>query len=243
MKHSREYSDEFLNAWIDNELEQEEAGILVEALRHDPELNARVNELKNVREMVRFAYRDIVSASEKNDLNTQHSKKRFKMLAASLLLITGTAIGWVLHVATQTPASILDIAKAVQLKSIPVNNEINMVLHVTTNDKNKLTTLLDETERLLKKYNHASKKVRLDILTNGPGLQLIKAKHSPFAERIQKLQQQYNNLTFKACSKAIKRLQKKSGGSFEALPDTVVVPSALGEIMKRQGEGWSYIKI
>jgi len=243
MKHSGEYSDEFLNAWIDNELDHEETALLVDALRYDPELSKRINELKNVREMVRFAYRDVTPPVDTNAPEKNHSRKTFRMLAASILLVTGTVLGWALHVATQSSANILDIAEAVQLKGAPANEEIKMVLHVTTGNKNKLNTLLDETARLLQRYQQESKKVRLDILTNGQGLQLIKAKHSPFAARIQKLQQQYNNLTFKACSKAISRLQKKTGKTFDALPNTVVVPSALGDIMKRQGEGWSYIKI
>ena len=243
MKHSREFSDEFLNAWIDNELGHEDASLLVEALRHDSELNTRVNELKNVREMVRHAYRNITPLTENNNARHRPGNTSLKMLAASLLLVAGTVIGWGLHTAIHSSDSILDIAEAVQLKSASANKEVNMVLHVTTGNKNKLGTLLDETERLLQQYKQASKKVNIDILTNGQGLQLIKAKHSPFAARIQKLQQQYNNLTFKACRKAITRLQKKTGKSFEALPETVVVPSALGEIMKRQGDGWSYIKI
>jgi len=243
MKHSREYSDEFLNAWIDNELDHEETAQLVDALRYDPELSKRINELKNVREMVRFAYRDITPAIDTHAPGKNHSQKTFRMLAASILLVTGAVLGWALHVATQSSSNILDIAEAVQLKGVPANEEIKMVLHVTTGNKSKLSTLLDETERLLQRYKQESKKVRLDILTNGQGLQLIKAKHSPFAARIQKLQQLYDNLTFKACSKAIKRLQNKTGKTFDTLPNTIVVPSALGDIMKRQGEGWSYIKI
>jgi intracellular sulfur oxidation DsrE/DsrF family protein len=245
MKRCNDYSDEFLNAYIDGELDQEETGRMLDELRYNEVLSDRITDLQKVREMVRYAYHEKIPPVHGQRVKSNIMKKSRMAFAASIILSLGMALGWGLHLHSQSSNGLLDIAEAIHIKpaAAVTDGEIKLVLHVTTNSKDKLGTVLDETERFLNQYENTNQKVKLDILTNGNGLKLLRADHSPFSQRIKDLQQRYQNLTFKACRNAINRMQQKTGEKVLMLPDTVTVPSALGEIMKKQREGWSYIKI
>jgi len=245
MNNREHYSDEYLNAYIDGELNKEETGVLLDELRYNPELDVRITDLQKIREMVRYAYHEKLPPENKQQKRSVFNKKSRIAFAASIILSFGMALGWSLHLHSQQTNGLLDIAQAMQIKPVVANNddEVKLMLHVTTGDKHKLKIVLDETEKFLSQYEHTNKKVKLDILTNGMGLKLVNADHSPFGARIKALQQRYQNLTFMACKNAIKRIQQKSGKQLLMLPDTVTVPSALGEVMRKQQEGWSYIKI
>jgi intracellular sulfur oxidation DsrE/DsrF family protein len=245
MKNNNDYSDEFLNAYIDGELDPEETGRMLDELRYNEALSARITDLQKVREMVRYAYHEKVPPAQVLRVKSNVMKKSRMAFAASIILSLGMALGWGLHLHSQSNTGLLDIAEAMQIKPAAsiTDGDIRLVLHVTTDSKHKLKTVLDETEKLLDQYVNSSRKVQLDILTNGKGLKLLHADYSPFSQRIKDLQKRYQNLTFKACQNAINRVKKNTGKEVLMLPDTVTVPSALGEIMKKQQEGWSYIKI
>ncbi len=245
MKHSNDYSDEFLSAYLDGELDPEETGRLLSEIRYNHALSARITDLQKVREMIRYAYHEKVPAEQASHVKTGTVKKSRMAIAASILLSLGVALGWSLHLNSQSNNGLMDIAQAMQIKTTTsaTDNSIKLVLHVTSGSQHKLRTVLDETESFLNQYQDSAQKVQLDILTNGSGLKLLRADHSPFSQRIKALQQRYQNLTFKACQNAIKRVQQRTGKLPTMLPETVTVPSALGEIMKKQQEGWSYIKI
>jgi len=83
----------------------------------------------------------------------------------------------------------------------------------------------------------------LEILTNSDGVALVTNNHKQYNHRLQKLQQKYQNLVVMACGKTLKRLQRTQGKPVDLLPQTGVVISAINQIVKRQKEGWSYIRI
>lgn len=242
MNKDKRFSDEFLNAYLDGELDSKETGLLLRELMYNSDLNARLSELKNVRDMVRYAY-GTISTPYSETRKTSPGKKLAYSLAATFLLGLGMLLGWQLQIGNQPQGSLLDIANALQLPTRNANGDLKLVLHVTTEDQRKLKTVLEEAESLLKEYENSTHKVKLDILTNGKGLNLLRADTSPYAARIHALQLRYSNLNFKACQQAINRLKKEKGIQAKMLPETIIVPSALGEIIRKQKEGWSYIKI
>ena len=117
------------------------------------------------------------------------------------------------------------------------------MLHVSTANPKRLNIVLDEAEALLEEYATASKSLELEILTNSGGLALVTNNHKGYNRRLQQLQQKYQNLVVLACGKTIQRLQRTYGKPVDLLPKTNVVTSAINQIVKRQKEGWSYIRI
>lgn len=243
MKSEHQYSDEFLNAYLDGELDKKEAGQLIQELRHNEALSNRLTDLQKIREMVRYAYNNIETPYDEPK-GRRNYRSIGMAVAASLILTLGVTLGWTLHTTTSHQPGLLDIASAMQVNQRgQKSDDMKLVLHVTTADQRKLNTVLEEAEALLQEYAGGTKKVKLDILANGQGLTLLRSDTTPFARRIAQLQKQYSNLTFKACKKAIKRLKQEKGIQAKMIPEAIIVPSALGEIIRKQKEGWSYIKI
>lgn len=237
-----DFSDEFLNAFIDGELDQKETGLILDEIRRNPDLSARITDLHKIREMVRYAYNDIDAPIRKKPYNHQRIRM-WRAVAAGMLLMLGVSIGWVLQSYESGNKSLIELANAVQINQPPENQDFKLVLHVTTGDSHRLAVMLDETERLLQDQEKLHHKVKLDILANGQGLNFLRADTSEFADRIHELQTRYSAITFKACQQAINRLKTEKGITATMLPDTQVVPSAIGEIIQRQHEGWTYVRI
>jgi intracellular sulfur oxidation DsrE/DsrF family protein len=239
------FSDEYLNAYLDNELDAEDKRRLLSALREDESLRARLCQLEQVRKMVSLAYSDVNLTND----GTQKGRRVFggpmrAAIAASVLLVMGILIGWVAHVpATSNEPSLLSLADQVRLQPQRNDNAWKVLLHVTSDDPYRINVMLDETERLLKEYKSDPRDLDIEILANGKGLNMLRSDTSKFKGRIEQLQKHYSNLAFYACGKAIERLKKEQGIDVQLLPNVNRARSALSRSMKRQKEGWTYIKI
>lgn len=247
MTQSEKFSDEFLNAFIDGELDDSERDQLLDLLRRDAKLNARVCDLQKVRELVQHAYRQPPPPPRQQpDPGKGGGLSRFTAgIAASVMLGLGVAMGWSLHGQQHPQGSLLDIAQSMQLTPAQTQGDSTwrVVLHVTTADPYRLKTVLDEAEELLRQ-RAGNSGVAVDILANGRGLDLLRADTSPFAQRIRELQSRYeSSLAFKACQNAINRLRREKDIDVTLLPEARVVPTAIGEVIRRQREGWAYVQI
>jgi len=246
MNQSEKFSDEFLNAFIDGELDDAEKEQLLDILRRDEALNARVCELQKVRELLQHAYRQPPQPTRQRPDPSRARRPRFGTgIAASLILGLGIALGWALHGQQPPPGRLLDVAQSMQFEAGQAASQPTwrVVLHVTTADPYRLKTVLDEAEDLLRQRAASTSNVAVDILANGRGLDLLRADTSPFAQRIHELQARYENLAFKACQNAINRLRLEKNIEVTLLPEAQVVPTAIGEVIRRQREGWAYVQI
>jgi hypothetical protein len=238
------FSDEFLNAYVDGELDSAEKARLLDALCRDEQLNMRVCELQKVRELLQHAYAHPPASPGSQTRNGDYGNRWFRTgIAASIMLVVGGLLGWGLHGYQSPHSGLLDIAQTIQVNPLTTSNVWRVVLHVTTADTYRLKTVLDEAESLLQGRLPYQNTVEVVILANGRGLDLLRADTSPFAARIQALQARYNNLAFKACQKAINRLQQEQRIEVKLLPAAQVVPTAIGEVIHRQQQGWAYIQI
>lgn len=238
------FSDEYLNAYLDGELDGDDRARLMEALERDPGLGQRLCELRNLSDLVRLGYREPPECPGARPPR----RARFggwRGLAASLLIALGAAAGWLGHQALQPAHGLAEIASSVELAQERTADAgpVRLMLHVTTADPGKLETLLAETEQLLQTYEGREDRLQVAILANGAGLDLLRADASAFAQRIAGLKRRHRNLSLLACAKALARVEERDGRRPPLLPRTEVVPSALGEIIDRRKDGWSYIRI
>lgn len=258
MSQSETFSDEHLNAFIDGELDDDERDQLLDLLRRDKALNARVCDLQKVRELLQHAYRKPPQPPRRGQPPEGNGLSRFSMgIAASVILGLGITVGWNIHEQQHPQGSLLDIAQSIQLapaqvaQADPANPSAaaespswRVVLHVTTADPYRLKTVLDEAEGLLRQHTVNNHRVAVEVLANGRGLNLLRADTSPFADRIRELQSRYaDTLAFKACQNAINRLKLEKNIDVILLPEASVVPTAIGEVILRQREGWAYVQI
>jgi len=242
---SNDFSDERVNAFIDNEADLAEKNQIFEAFRHDETLRKRACELQKTHDLIKLTYQSVEPpANYQTPLRSQTRPWFLRSMAAASLLLVGSLLGWFGHQQMAPQISLLDLARVVQPgQAVKTNVARKIMFHVSTNDKYRLNIMLDETEHLLKASREDGKKVFVEILTNGPGLALVDKTRSGPAQRLEKLQTRYDNLYVTACAQAIKRLQVTKGIKLDLIPKATVVRSALGEVLKRQHEGWTYIRI
>ena len=244
MHDNKQYSDEHLNAYIDDQLSPAERAEILDDIRHDAELSQRVCKLQKLQNLVQLSYQSIDVPERHQNTNNKNSPIKFKWVAAaSFLLAVGTVVGWGSHQAMNTN-SIADIAQITHTPT-PTNNSEHwkLMLHVSTANPNKLNIVLDEAETLLKQYANSSRKLELEILANSEGLALVSDKGKSYNKQLQNLQQKYENLAVVVCGETLKRIQRTKGKQPKLLPKTNVIPSAIKQIVKRQQTGWSYIRI
>lgn len=231
------YSDEQLQAFVDDEIELGERAEIMEAMRHDEELACRVCELLQVRDAVRLAYRE-PEQPERSHTRWQSAQRRrlsFSAAAALLLFAVGTFTGMALQGPARDTAQLAGAQGAGQEYK-------RVVIHISSADIDRMEQALDDAEQLLTGYRDQPERVQLEVVANAEGLELLRSDRTPYAERIRHLARQFSNLSFLACSRSIEKLHLR-GIDVHLLPEARVIPGALEEIVDRLQEGWVYIRV
>ena len=244
MTQEKDYSDSIINAFIDGELDDREKSELISDMVSDQELNDRVMKVRNIRELVQNAYKDIpASVKSQRHVNTNNSRG-INLCVAGFVLAVGIVVGWGVQGYLNPVKGLIEFAEITEQNNLINSNEqvARLMIHVTTDDPIRLDIMLNETEQLLKRYEENNRILEMSILTNARGINLVSIT-TPFAKRLRELTARYSNITFKACKQTLKRLNKDELRNVELLPEAQVVPSALGEVIEKRQQGWSYIRI
>ncbi len=99
MSRDHEFSDEFLNAFVDDQLEPEEKSRAYAQINDDEDMKRRVCELRTMRDLVRLAYKNPpLPQAGFSDATT--SRQLGFNVAAVLMLAFGLLLGWILHKST-----------------------------------------------------------------------------------------------------------------------------------------------
>lgn len=266
MKEAK-FSDEFLNAFVDDQLSPEDKARAYPDIHQDPELNRRVCELRKLRDLVQLAYKEppqpVVAArtSTRGRMRVHRGN-----IAAGVLLLVGVALGWGLRAtylhdhggttaqslpsapraeapAGHSTAQAAAAADAAIASKESGHREVKIALHLNRGHLDNMREVLDEAENVLKLYRDRGQAARVEIITNGDGLNLLRADKSPFADRIRRMQQDYSNLVFAACQNTIDRLKREQGIHAQLVPEAIVIDSGVAQIILLQQQGWAYIQV
>ena len=234
--------DLLLQAYVDGELDAEQQAELLEALDRDPALARRACELENLKRQVRLAYADIPGAASRAP-----ARGRSPLVAAAaglVLVLLGGLAGWSLHPA-QPPDRLvmLDAGGRGQAPAVAENRETRIVFHLKSPDQAAAGELLDEVERMLVAYESDHRPLRVEIVSHGEGLALLRERLSQHRARVRRLAQRFGNLTFVACLNTMERLRVEQGIEVRLVPEAEVTRSGVSHVVKRQREGWSYIRV
>lgn len=245
--NNNDISNELLNAYLDNELDSDERAEILAALENDAALSGRLCELRNIKELTQFAY----STHDSRPVTGVRWKFAGHYIglavAATLFLAIGSLVGWFAHdnvgLNPVAPGEQKQMASTGNLSNLTANAEKKkVILHIDTAEPDKLIAALDSAEDLLASSEKKGNPLLLEIIANSKGLDLLRVDTTPSAERIAELSQKYDNLSILACNRAIQRLEEL-GVRVKLIPEAIVAPSALDQIIHRLKEGWVYIKV
>ncbi len=119
-----------------------------------------------------------------------------------------------------------------------------VLIQVDQNDPDVMNLALNNATNIIEYYRAKGKDVAVDVVTYGPGLNMLRADTSPVQDRIKQLKNVAfpSTIQFSACNITREGMAKKEGHPIDILPDAVVVPSGVIHLMELQEEGWSYIR-
>ena len=232
-----------IHAYVDGELTAEERLEVLAVLRKDPDVAREVCELNNLKSQLELAYAHPPGLGERA---TVRRRSTWLTLAASVLtLAIGVTGGWLAgHNDTVADRLVLlDPAGRGQAPATAESEETRIVFHITTPDQLVAGELLDDVESMLQAYQREGRNLRVEIVSNGEGLDFLRQGLSQYQARIHQLAESYRNLTFVACKNTIDRLQVEQGIEINVLPDAEVIESGVSHVVERQKEGWAYIRV
>ena len=243
MSQESRVSDEMLGAFVDGQLDGAEWASVARELDADERLREEVCRLRALKGMIRHAYPLPPAA--------RRQRARFvvpgwlSLAAASLLFALA---GWFGHAEFgRLPA--MDAASANALigdwdslrKDWSARKEGKVLVHVSSSGREALSAALDEVEDLLGEASGYGRRLELEIVANGSGLDLFDAGDKALADRLASLRRAYPNLTFVACGQTINR-RKSQGRTVNLVEGTTVAPSALHQVVERLRAGWIYVR-
>ena len=117
-----------------------------------------------------------------------------------------------------------------------------IAIHVDDNDPAKMNLALNNAANVDAYYKEKGDEVIIEIVTYGPGLNMLIDGKSPVQERIASFEQNFDNISFRACGNTHKKMSKKAGAEIKLVSQAKMVSSGVIHLSERQEEGWSYIK-
>jgi intracellular sulfur oxidation DsrE/DsrF family protein len=240
------FSDDKLNLFIDEQLDTDERDLIHQAMLNDNVLRERVCQLKAVRELVNYAYENVPEPEQRNIPDSNYTKRSLQGIAAGLLIGLGVATGWIVNDNTRSTnqvASANDVFQYFKDKAPAERTERKIIIHVTTGDIAAVNAALNEAEQLLASYQESDTPMKLDIITNKEGINMLRVGVSPYVDRIERIIDTNENVSFYACQRSIQKAVKKEGKNIMLLPHAVTTKTAQELISDRLDKGWVYIKV
>ncbi|HUW77339.1 MAG TPA: DsrE family protein [Candidatus Nanopelagicaceae bacterium] len=113
------------------------------------------------------------------------------------------------------------------------NNPAGVVIHLDEADSAKHASVLHNISNLLNELGDGSS---VELVVHGPGLAAV-ISDAPHAEQMRKLLGR--GITVAACANTM----REKGVSADQLLDGVyVVPAGIAQLVRRQREGWAYVR-
>lgn len=240
-------SDETLHALVDGELDVSESALLIARMREDTQLAQRVCALRSLQSMVRLAYAEPPAPAPAGRASCAAPRRQFAQRCAvgCLILFAGLSAGWALRglesqTAAAAPAAVSGGYQTVSL--MPAADPNRVLLHLDSAAPEKMQAVLDQAERLLDEAERQGRAMQLEIIANSRGVDLLRAGVSPYAARMAHMKRRHANLNWVACGQSLARFASE-GQKVDLLPATRTAPTAIGEIVSRLQQGWTYIRV
>lgn len=241
--NNKNISDEFLNSYVDDQLDSTEKIQAFDIIRQNESLKERVCELRGIKEAVQYAYSQPPAYIRPAIKQLRPWTTRVQSLAACLLLCAGGVSGWLMHSwsgndSGQNMSAIIQAAQRVDA----IAETRKVIVHVSNSNPTRVKAALDETEGLLESYKRANRQIQVEVIANKRGVDMLRSDVSSYDGRISLMQEKYPNLSFLVCGQTISKL-KNDGETVRLLPHIRVATSAADQINMRLLQGWGYVRI
>jgi intracellular sulfur oxidation DsrE/DsrF family protein len=140
--------------------------------------------------------------------------------------------------------SIVSAALAEDAKRHGSTEHHRLLIQVDQNDPALMNLALNNATNVIEYYRAKGEDVSVDVVTYGPGLNMLRADTSPVQDRIKSFKDFAfpSKIQFSACNNTKEGMEKKEGHPIAMVSDAVIVPSGVVRLMELQEQGWSYVR-
>ena len=119
---------------------------------------------------------------------------------------------------------------------------VRLAVHVSDGDPKLLNLVLNNVQNAIDHYTAAGRPIKVEVVTYGPGLTLLRSDKSPVKDRIASMALAHPALTFSACENTIANLRKLEGTDIPLVAEARRTPSGVVRLIELQDEGYAYLK-
>ena len=117
-----------------------------------------------------------------------------------------------------------------------------LILQVNTNEPAVMNLALNNAVNAEQHYKSIGEKVQIEIVTFGPGLNMLRDDTSPVKERIKSLAETSRSISFAACDNTRASMSRAEQKEIALISQATVVSSGVVRVMELQEQGWSYVR-
>ena len=117
-----------------------------------------------------------------------------------------------------------------------------LILQVNTNEPAVMNLALNNAANAEQHFNNIGEKVQIEIVTFGPGLNMLRDDTSPVKERIKSLAETSRSISFAACDNTRANMSRAEQKEIPLISQVTVVSSGVVRVMELQEQGWSYVR-
>ena len=163
---------------------------------------------------------------------------------ASLFL---TSVAFADNEQTAHPSKKTSAAKTKSLKAlgaIPAPKPHRILIQVDQNDPAVMNLALNNATNLIDYYRAKHVDIKIDLVTYGPGLHMLRDDTSPVRDRIKQLKDYAfpSTIQFSACNNTKENMEKKEGKPVSIVSEAVIVPAGVVHLTELQEKGWTYLR-
>lgn len=117
-----------------------------------------------------------------------------------------------------------------------------IAVHVNQNDAKVMNLALNNVQNVAKYYESQGDTVEVEVVTYGPGLNMLIDGVSPVADRIATMSLAMDHLSFAACGNTHRKMSEKKGEDIALLDEAKMVTSGVVRLVELQEQGYAYVK-
>lgn len=240
----KNFSEDKLNLFVDEQLDTDEMDEIRKAVLDDKDLRERVCQIKAVQELVGYAYTVVPQVSDKTITTKRSTMFITRAMAASVTLIVGVLLGWATYEYSPGEVNAISAENTFQYVANHVtanHSQRRIILHIDSGDLRVVNAALNEADLLLATYRKANIPIKLDVITNKKGINILRPGMSPYIQRIQALIDD-DRVSVYACVRSTEKARKKEGAEVIFIRGVKSDKTARELIPNRLEKGWVYIK-
>ena len=117
-----------------------------------------------------------------------------------------------------------------------------VAIHVDEADPQRMNMALNNVQNIKAYYDAKGEDITIEVVTYGPGLNMLRSDTSPVADRIKMMAMEISNLSFAACGNTRAGMAKKEGKEIPLLEEAHEVPSGVVRLIELQEDGYAYVR-